>query len=184
MGGAGGVTCVYTLAFRISLSKALYLYYLHAIPWDFFSHQDPASWGPVKNSAVPGHNLGHPGRHCFLGLDELAKVEVRLRLRWRQEGYRNHSFREGFSGGDIPDGSMGFCCDVWIYKLCMKHQVYRCLLAKLNQIYQGKQRVFKLFFCIRFDVLIVPYSPVKMLGIPRKPHMDMPCQIRGFNRIR
>ena len=61
----------------------------------------------------------------------------------------------------------------------MKHQVYRCLLAKLK----GKQRVFKPYFCIRFDVSNVPYAPVKLLGIPRKSHMDMPCRIRGFNRI-
>ena len=37
----------------------------------------------------------------------------------------------------------------------MKHQVYRCLLAKLK----GKERVFKPYLCIRFDVSSVPYAP-------------------------
>lgn len=30
---------------------------------------------------------------------------------------------------------------------------------------------------------VFPMPPVKLLGIPRKPHMNMPCRIRGFNRI-
>ena len=104
-------------------------------------------------------------------LDELAKVEVRLRLagsirvqrrdrklvgRW-VGSYETDDLGSPWVFGPTKTGWVNFLwsMNLWIYELYMKHQVYRCLLAKLK----GKERVFKPYLCIRFDVSSVPYAP-------------------------
>ena len=128
-------------------------------------------------------------------LDELAKVEVRLRLagsirvqrrdrklvgRW-VGSYETDDLGSPWVFGPTKTGWVNFLwsMNLWIYELYMKHQVYRCLLAKLK----GKERVFKRICASGLMSQVFPMPPVKLLGIPRKSHMNMPCRIRGFNRI-